>query len=232
MLKKFLILLLAAFFILQNHSVFAQTAGESLFDLSKPILVQNITAYQHNVAEPIVISPFTTVIIQPKSFSVPVTMYVYQGVWSSIIKTLPQGQSPINYYYFVFKDSGGKTISPSTPITIQTVNNYTGTNSYFYPVGDPGIDQSAVVKKLGNVTMLINLPVNDRGFISAVNKIIDPEDSSLHPTWVSPAPSTTPVKESAGPLFPSVLLPYILALAVIIVAMILVFIYKRRNKIK
>lgn len=186
-MKKILLLVLSLFFVLfLVKPSFAQVpqgiTNNPFFDMSKPVATTFIPLEDKNPKE-INIFPFSKVIIQPKSFADNVNLYVFAGNWDKLKPILPKDQSPVSAYYLVFVDSKGKMISPTNQITVQSYNNYANTDTFFYPLGAVGnIDVPNSKRWTGQIMVNTPLPVQDLAFIVSVNKILDKNDPSLHPS--------------------------------------------------
>ncbi|MCL4353344.1 hypothetical protein M1615_02610 [Patescibacteria group bacterium] len=143
--------------------------SSSYFDTT-PIFTQNLTGYQHNADESLPIDTNTTLIIPGTSFSEPTTINVYKGIQNQIQSLIPSGQSSISSYEILFKDATGNLIKPNNAIKIAVINKYSNTSLYYYPFVNNGIDQG-FTKQINGTNTLSLLPVNDTGFIAAVNSI-------------------------------------------------------------
>ncbi len=221
--------LILAFLLLAKVS-FAQTAAPDvvtynpLFDMSKTAATSFIQ-YGEPQAKRIDIFPFTTVIVPPNSFKDNVTVNIYQGNWDKIKAVLPKDESPISSYYIVFINSKSKMVLPSNPITIQSYNNFTGTDTFFYPIGAIGnIDVANAKKWPGHIFVNTPLPIQDSAFIVSANKLLQKSDPSLNP----PSPNTTVSQPAAAP---SVSTQKTIALVFLIfTALLLMFLLWNNNK--
>jgi hypothetical protein len=178
----FLILLLFGFSLIWfvKSSVAQGINSNTLFNLSTIVQQTEINA---NAKTPLAISllPFTTINIKPGTFKEDVMLFVYKGDFEKIKTILPKGQSPISSYYLIFRNARqGFPVNPIVPLEIQSYNNYINTNTYFYPTNSPiAIDTINEKNWPGHIKIRTDLPINDSGFIVAMNKILQPNDSSF-----------------------------------------------------
>jgi len=166
--------------------------------MSKTVATSFIPLGDNNPKE-ISIFPFSKVIIQPKSFSDNVKIYVFEGNWDKLKSILPKDQSPISSYYLVFIDSKGKTVTPTNQVSIQSYNNYVSTDTFFYPLGAIGnIDVANSKRWAGHIKVDTLLPIQDSAFMVSVNKILAKNDPSLHPSTNQGISQQKPVSQQAS----------------------------------
>jgi len=185
-MKKIKLLLILPFvfaFVLLADRSFAQVpqgiTNNPFFDMSKTVTSSFIPVDDKNPKE-IIIFPFSKVIIQPKSFTDNVNVYIFEGNWDKLKTILPKDQSPVSSYYLVFVDSKGKTVFPTNEITVISYNNYINTDTFFYPLGAAGnIDVANSKKWPGHIMVNTLLPIQDSAFVISANKILDKNDPSL-----------------------------------------------------
>lgn len=204
-MKKIRLLLvlpfLFAFVILANRS-FAQVpqgiTNNPFFDMSNAALTSFIPVGDTTPKE-ISIFPFSKIIIQPKSFTDNVNIYIFRGDWDKLKTILPKDQSPISAYYLVFVNSKGKMVAPTNQISVQSYNNYVDTDTFFYPLGAVGnIDVANSRRWSGHIVVNTLLPIQDSAFIVSANKILDKNDPSLHPSTNSVTPQPNAVNQQAS----------------------------------
>ncbi len=218
-LVAFLIFLFS-FFV---KDTFAQNTNGSFFD-SKIVFSQKINP---NTRQTFIVGPFTSIIIQPKTFKEEINFYVYKGILENIKAVLPKSQSPISSYYLYFVNSKNEPITPELPIIIHSYNNYIDSKTYFYPlVSSSKIDRENVKELPGPVKVIEQLSPEQLGFIVAVNKVLDKNDSSLLPA-TSAKDSKTALKTKID--YNSLILPFALLL-VVIFALLVVLSFRKRNK--
>ena len=163
-LKKtlFITIVLALFYIfnITQNVTFAQNKS-LLFNTNFAIREEKINASSKT---PLVMSlyPFTTLIFQPGSFTNDVTIYVYKDNFDNIKNILPKNQSPISSYYFIFKNSDGKTVLPKIPLKVQSYNNFIDTDTFFYPLNSTfQIDTINQKQWKGHINVNTDLPIKD-----------------------------------------------------------------------
>lgn len=223
LIVKLLPLLILFFFFAQTS--FAQNANGSFFD-SKVVFSQRVNP---NSQQAFIIGPFTSIIIQPKTFKEEVSLYVYEGNFDKIKAALPPSQSPISSYYLNFLNSKNQTITPELPIIIHSYNNYINSKTYFYPLTSTNqININSVKEMAGPIRVNEQLPVKDIAFIVAVNKILNKNDSSLLPATSEKDAQTAP---KAKTQYNSLILPFGLLGIVLLTLIVVLFLsFRKRNK--
>ena len=223
LIVKLLPLLILFFFFAQTS--FAQNANGSFFD-SKVVFSQRVNP---NSQQAFIIGPFTSIIIQPKTFKEEVSLYVYEGNFDKIKAALPPSQSPISSYYLNFLNSKNQTITPELPIIIHSYNNYINSKTYFYPLTSTNqIDRNSVQEIPGPIKVIKQLPVKDVAFIVAVNKILNKNDSSLLPATSEKDAQTAP---QAKTQYNSLILPFgLLGIVLLALLFVLFLSFRKRNK--
>lgn len=209
------------FFFLPLQRSIAQSPN-SLFDLSKVILQLKVTASDKDVRL-VKIPPVTTIVVKPGTFDKDVIIFVYQGDFDKVKAALPLDQSPVSSYFFVIKTIDGSIVTPSIPLNVQSYNNYSNTNTFYYPVdSSQKLDDLNKTSWTGNVLAKADLPITDSGFIIAANKDLAKDDPALSTGTIannnpSVAPSSNALKENS---FISQNLYLILALVAILVSIV------------
>lgn len=223
-IKLFVIILLSAIFVLSVNSSFALENPNATFNLSNIFKQENVTWNSKDVTV-LNISPLAILVIKPGTFKEDVTALVYEGNFDNIRNKIPVGQSSISSYYLTFRASKGYPVTPLIPINVQAVNNYAYTDTFFYPMlSATEIDKPNEKFYKGNVRINENLPVNDPGFIVAVNKLIAKDDAALQrPTTAPTATSIQNQPTTASKNGLSSLFPVIAALLVVMTALSFVF---------
>ncbi|MCL4353342.1 hypothetical protein M1615_02600 [Patescibacteria group bacterium] len=213
----FTLLFLTLFLSVFSFSTFAQT---SLFFNQKPIFIQKLTGYQHSADEQLPIDRVTTITVSKGSFGTPTTIYVYKSINSQIQKLIPQGQTPISSYEIIFKNSNNVTVMPKFALKIEVINSYKNTPTYYYPVVNGGIDLGFKKQMAGNARTLSLLPINDNGFIVAINTSAAPGNLTN--------PSNNATQYNSSIL--TTLLPTVLILLLIILAIIFLLTGRKRRR--
>lgn len=212
--------MLLLFFVPLQRS-FAITSTPVLFDLSKIVLQQEIPANTKEV-QLLKLFPFTTIAVNPGTFDQDVMVFVYKGDFDKIKAALPPGQSPISSYYLIFRSTRGIFATPLLPLNVQSYNNYSNTDSFYYPVdSSQKIDEANKKNWSGNILVNINLPITDTGFIVATNKNLDKKDQALNVGVKTSAPSVTPASNTlAGNSFVKQNIYLILTLVIIVISIL------------
>jgi hypothetical protein len=223
-IKLLIILPLLTLFFLSAKLSFAQAQvpqniiQNPLFDMRK-VVTTGLINLSNTTPQDITIMPFSKITIQPKSFNDNVNAYVFKGNWDKITPLLPNGQSEISSYYLVFVDSKGKQATPTKAFTIQSYNNYVGTDTFFYPVTSAGsVDSANSQKWPGHIIVNTALPIQDSGFIVSVNKLLDKSDPSLDPL------SHPPVAQNKAGLNNPDVQKYLTLTVLLVVALLLSYI--------
>jgi hypothetical protein len=181
------------FFLLTKSSFAITPPPIILFDFSKEILQQKIQATAKDI-QLIKLPPFTTISIKPGTFDQDTIIFVYRGDFDKIKAALPKDQSPISSYYLkMFSTKTGMATKPLMPINIQSVNNYSNTNTFYYPIDyTESIYPTNIKNWNGNILVNTDLPINDSAFIVAADKNLDKNDPALNVAKPSQTPQATP----------------------------------------
>jgi len=212
-MRKFL-LSLVFFLLFFQTPAFAQSVQIEGFDYSNT--VKESTTDPATGITTIELLPFTAVFIDSGTFPQGYTFEAAKGNWNRMKELIPQEQSPISSYALTFYDSLGKQIMPSKPLRIQSFNNYTGTNTYYYPLfSDGSLDNDNVSFWQGNIKVEARLPIDDPAFIVAADANIPSDDPTLDPANygepVSPSAQANNEAASSGNLRSILILIGILA---------------------
>lgn len=194
----------------------------AIFSLSKTVAQQKIPKSPKNV-QVVNLLPFTVLVIKPETFQQDVTISVFEGNFDNIKKILPQDQSPISSYYFVFRSNDGVPVAPLVPINVQSINNYIDTNTFYYPMSSiREIDKANQKEYQGHIRVNVDLPVNDPAFIVAANKIISKSEiESQKPT---PTIAAAPIQnQSNNQRGKASIWPTVGALAVVVTIILIIF---------
>ena len=195
-MRKFL-LSLVFFLLFFQAPAFAQSVQISGFDYSNP--VKESTTDPKTGITTIELLPFSAVFIDPGTFPQGFTFEAAKGNWDRMKELIPQEQSPISSYALTFYDSLGKQIKPSKPLRIQSFNNYTGTNTYYYPLfSDGSLDNEKVAFWQGNIKVTTQLPIDDPAFIVAADANIPSNDPTLDPANYGEPVSPTATSDSGA----------------------------------
>lgn len=232
MKKLLLAVFLFLFFVFATKISFAQNTN-ALFQYFAPevSVSQNVISDNAN-STVIVLQPYAKVTIQPNSFSEKnITIRVFSGKLEELRnKFLSKGYSPIASYYLLFTNSKGKEIRPSIPLKVNVINSFTGTTTFYYPL-KPTAEIDTQNQKSFNKRPEVaqfDLPVNDYGFIIAINRIIDLNSLALKPLLTPTAKPTVITSNDNSQKI-------ILAILVIIVLAIIGYVYyllKKPKKIR
>ncbi len=229
-IKLIFIIALSIVLLSFAHQSFAFEDPNAIFSLSKVVTQQKIPRNSKDV-QVVNLLPFTVLVIKPETFQQDVTISVFEGNFDNVKKILPQDQSPISSYYFVFRSADGVPVSPLTPINVQSINNYIDTNTFYYPMSSiREIDKVNQKEYQGHIRVNVDLPVNDPAFIVATNKIIS--KSEIESQKPSPTLTAAPLKnQSNNKRGKATIWPTAVALAVVITLILVVFgIIWRRTK--
>ena len=164
----------------------------SSFDMSKPVSTTHIA--KDNIEKSnvfIKVDNITTVAIRQGSFKENVDALIYQGNWDILTKGTNGPYSPISAYYIAFVNSQGNEITPLGSVQIEIYDNYIGATATLTPISrGKGLPDTTNIRTFPNQAVVRDmLPSNDSGFIVSVNKTINKNDSSLHPTIINSNPS-------------------------------------------
>jgi hypothetical protein len=232
MKKIFLITSFLAFLFFVGTS-YAQTP--TLFSDSQ--ITRTVLPKGISTPKLILLFPFTRITIQPGSFNDDIQVIISSGNWNGIKSLIPKNQSPVSSYSISFFDSTGKIVYPAKPILVESYDNYVKTTAFFYPLDkNYDIDKSNVKSFPGPLLLKIDLPLQDSGFIVAVDKVLDKMDPSLNPPLV-PLPGASSQKtipaspQNQGLTLLKNILPTIL-IVLFALAIIAYFFYQNKDKSK
>lgn len=222
----FLILFISP--LLFSTTAFAQTVQITGFDYSLGPVVRSYFLENESEPKKIGLAPFTTVAISPGTFDTDAQINVYKGAWEEMKKLIPQNQSPIASYYLFFYDGDGNEIKPKKALVVESINNYTGTDTFFYPIGPSGkVDESSKKTFKGHVRVTETLPLNDQAFIVGANINLQENDPSLDPKkYGRPLSEIQKTQKPAQDLS----IPILILLAALVA--VLGYILKRKVKIQ
>jgi len=241
---KFIIILFTIsilLFVFTKNSLAAEI-NSNIYDLTTTTKLEQIKA-PSTADTKISLPPFTTITVKKGSFREDVTLSVYEGDFDKIKALIPKGQSPISSYYFVFKNQKGLTVFPSIPLTIESVNNYSNTDTFYYSLlPNITVDKQDQKKWSGNVSVNVILPIKNSGFILATNKILDKNDPALNAEKSITKPQPTPLlKDNTKPqaalllskITQNALLPKVSILVIIagLICITIWLIWRRRKRI-
>lgn len=226
-----------------NKSYAQEYKSIRFFDMSIPELSTKIDKNEAISSDrTIQISPITYITVRKGSFNQDVNVLIYKGDWGLLTQGPNKESSPISAYYVAFLDSQNEEIAPLKVVEVFVFNNYTGTNATFTPLfrgkGTPDAVGIMLFPNQAKVEALLS--PNDAGFIITINKVLDENDPSLHPIVVTGNPGTavgqaTPNAEKNG-LTKSAglnsLLPWIAALIIVTLAIILIFLFMKKGEKK
>lgn len=169
-------------FVFVTKSSFAQNTLDLPFLApGTPKTIVNVTDSKKE--QKITLDHFTNIIVQRDTFSEKdVKILVFEQDFDSVkLNILPKGQSPIVNYYFVYANNQGKLLTPAKPIKIESYNNFVKSLTFFYPLDKYGkIDSKNQASQPGPVLFKTDLPINNPGFIIAVNKNLDKNNPALN----------------------------------------------------
>lgn len=229
-----LILLIVTGLPFVANKVFAQNTFASLFNTQHIVIEQKITVASTHVDQPVLLFPYTNLLVKKGSFTSDVDLFVYAGNFNNIKSLLPNGQSSLSSYYLVFRNSAGIKVLPSVPVNITVNDNFSNTNMYFNPINGAGnFDTAKVQNWKGPTTGIVDLPVSDPAFVFAVNKNLDPNGAELNPTVIPTQPAAVaniPVVIQNNGSSQSALLPIIILLLVVVCAIFVVVLVRNNKK--
>lgn len=228
MKKLLFVVFLLLLFVFATKISFAQTSSDFLFAAENQ--TKNLI-FDNTKSQRIVLMPFTTVTFEAGTFSEKnIFVISMPGRWDNIKSTLlPKDQSPIVSYLFLFKNTSGIPVRPTKPIKIETLNNFTNTTTFYYPLNASlNIDKQNQKNMRGPILAKVDLPENDYGFIIGVNKILDKND----PVFSVNTRSTSTPPPAAKGLSQNLLKKLAVVAVVIIVVTVVAYTYYLKKKSK
>lgn len=220
------IFLFLVFFQASTHAQTLQIPG---FDYLNPVAKEGKIDPKTGV-NTIELLPFTAVFIDPGTFPQGYTLVALKGRWNDMKKLIPADQSPISAFALVFYNKEGLQIKPSKPIKIQSFNNFTNTDTFFYPIKENGeIDMANYISWPGHIKVVTLLPIDSLAFIVGADVVIPENDPTLDPTKYGP-PVTPPSQKNSQQLNQKNLDPKLPLVGILVaLALVIAFILKKRQ---
>lgn len=223
------LILVFAFLFLTSNSFAQQTIG-LFFDNSKPYVHYFLPSSNVNTKARVEVLPFTTLVIEPGTFSNTTNVIVYKGKWQSIKSLLPEKEYPISSYYLLFLDSKGKQTFPKKEIAIESYDNYIDSKAFFYGITkDNKLDTASRIEFKGPVLVKTTLLLDNPAFVVATDKVLTENDPSLNPQTNGTKPAVPQKNQANTPSLKSLILGII---AVILFIVVLLYLLWKNNSKK